>query len=122
MQHFADIALPPVVNGELKFYPSKYVTTYKNWLENIQDWCISRQLWWGHRIPAYFLPTAEGEEEKFVVALTVEDALAKAKKIAGVISEKVGFTWAWTLPSSDEEIPHQIDWDEEGPEFDDLPF
>ena len=83
MQHFADIALPPVVNGELKFYPSKYVTTYKNWLENIQDWCISRQLWWGHRIPAYFLPTAEGEEEKFVVALTVEDAVAKAKKIAG---------------------------------------
>ena len=83
MQHFADIALPPVVNGELKFYPSKYVTTYKNWLENIQDWCISRQLWWGHRIPAYFLPTEEGEEEKFVVALTVEDALAKAKKIAG---------------------------------------
>ena len=83
MQHFADIALPPVVNGELKFYPSKYVTTYKNWLENIQDWCISRQLWWGHRIPAYFLPTAEGEEEKFVVALTVEDALTKAKKIAG---------------------------------------
>ncbi len=83
MQHFADIALPPVVNGELKFYPSKYVTTYKNWLENIQDWCISRQLWWGHRIPAYFLPTEEGAEEKFVVALTVEDALAKAKKIAG---------------------------------------
>ncbi|MCQ2194199.1 MAG: valine--tRNA ligase [Paludibacteraceae bacterium] len=83
MQHFADIALPPVVNGELKFYPSKYVSTYKNWLENIQDWCISRQLWWGHRIPAYFLPTAEGAEEKFVVALTVEDALAKAKKIAG---------------------------------------
>ncbi len=83
MQHFADIALPPVVNGELKFYPSKYVSTYKNWLENIQDWCISRQLWWGHRIPAYFLPTEEGDEEKFVVALTVEDALAKAKKIAG---------------------------------------
>lgn len=83
MQHFADIALPPVLNGELKFYPSKYVSTYKNWLENIQDWCISRQLWWGHRIPAYFLPTDEGAEEKFVVALTVEEALAKAKKIAG---------------------------------------
>lgn len=48
--------------------------------------------------------------------------IKKAKKIAGVISEKVGFIWAWTLPSSDEEIPHQIDWDEEGPEFDDLPF
>ena len=58
MQHFADIALPPVMNDELKFYPPKYKTTYKNWLENIQDWCISRQLWWGHRIPAYFLPTA----------------------------------------------------------------
>ena len=83
MKHFADIALPPVLEGKIKFYPTKYVTTYRNWLENIQDWCISRQLWWGHRIPAYFLPTAEGEEEKFVVALTKEDALAKAKKIAG---------------------------------------
>ena len=81
MQHMADIALPPVLNGELKFYPNKYVTTYKNWLENIQDWCISRQLWWGHRIPAYFLPeTAEGEE-RFVVALTEEEALKKAKEI-----------------------------------------
>ena len=83
MKHFADIALPPVLEGKIKFYPTKYVTTYRNWLENIQDWCISRQLWWGHRIPAYFLPTAEGEEEKFVVALTKEEALEKAKKIAG---------------------------------------
>ena len=83
MQHFADIALPPVMNDELKFYPSKYKTTYKNWLENIQDWCISRQLWWGHRIPAYFLPTAEGEEEKYVVALNEDDALAKAQKMPG---------------------------------------
>ena len=81
MKHMADIALPPVMNGELKFYPTKYVTTYKNWLENIQDWCISRQLWWGHRIPAYFLPTAEGEEERYVVALNEEDALKKAKEI-----------------------------------------
>ncbi|MCQ2268444.1 MAG: valine--tRNA ligase [Bacteroidaceae bacterium] len=81
MQHMADIALPPVLNGELKFYPQKYVTTYKNWLENIQDWCISRQLWWGHRIPAYFLPeTAEGEE-RFVVALNEEEALKKAQAI-----------------------------------------
>ena len=54
MQHFADIALPPVMNGEMNSYPAKYKTTYKNWLENIQDWCISRQLWWGHRIPAYY--------------------------------------------------------------------
>jgi len=79
MKHMADIALPPVLNGEIKFYPTKYVTTYRNWLENIQDWCISRQLWWGHRIPAYFITTAEGEEEKFVVALTAEEALAKAQ-------------------------------------------
>ncbi len=83
MQHFADIALPPVLEGKLKFYPTKYVTTYRNWLENIQDWCISRQLWWGHRIPAYFLPTAEGEEEQYVVALTVEEALEEARKIPG---------------------------------------
>ena len=83
MQHFADIALPPVLEGKLKFYPTKYVTTYRNWLENIQDWCISRQLWWGHRIPAYFLPTPEGEEEKYVVALTVEEALEEARKMPG---------------------------------------
>ena len=83
MQHFADIALPPVMNDELKFYPAKYKTTYQNWLENIQDWCISRQLWWGHRIPAYFLPTAEGEEERYVVAENVEKALELAKAIPG---------------------------------------
>ena len=83
MQHFADIALPPVLEGKIKFHPTKYVTTYRNWLENIQDWCISRQLWWGHRIPAYFLPTAEGEEEKFVVALTKEEALEEARKMEG---------------------------------------
>ena len=83
MKHFADIALPPVLNGDIKFYPTKYVTTYRNWLETIQDWCISRQLWWGHRIPAWFLPTAEGEEEKFVVALTAEEALEQAKAMPG---------------------------------------
>ena len=73
MKHFADIALPPVLNGELKFYPQKYVNTYKNWLENIQDWCISRQLWWGHRIPAYYY----NEAGDFVVAETREKALNK---------------------------------------------
>ena len=83
MKHFADIALPPVLEGKIKFYPTKYVNTYRNWMENIQDWCISRQLWWGHRIPAYFLPTAEDEEEKYVVALTPEEALEEAKKIPG---------------------------------------
>ena len=78
MQHFADIALPPVLNGEMRFYPQKYVNTYKNWLENIQDWCISRQLWWGHRIPAYYY-----EGEKFVVAETAEKALELARKDSG---------------------------------------
>ena len=83
MQHFADIALPPVMNDELKFYPAKYKTTYNNWLSNIQDWCISRQLWWGHRIPAYFLPTAEDEGEKFVVAESLEQAVELAKAVPG---------------------------------------
>ena len=76
MKHFADIALPPVLNDELKFYPQKYVNTYKNWLENIQDWCISRQLWWGHRIPAYYY----NEEGDFVVAETREKALKLAQE------------------------------------------
>ena len=89
MKHFADIALPPVLEGKIKFHPEKYVNTYRNWLENIQDWCISRQLWWGHRIPAYFLPTAEGEEEKFVVALTAEEALEEARKIKGFENLKI---------------------------------
>ena len=78
MKHFADIALPPVMNDELKFYPAKYKNTYKNWLENIQDWCISRQLWWGHRIPAYYY-----EDDKFVVAETAEKALELARKESG---------------------------------------
>ena len=81
MQHFADIALPPVMNDDIVFYPPKYKTTYKNWLENIQDWCISRQLWWGHRIPAYYYPS--NEEDNYVVALTVEEALKKAKAKTG---------------------------------------
>ncbi|MBR2233723.1 MAG: class I tRNA ligase family protein, partial [Prevotella sp.] len=80
MKHFADIALPPVLNGEMKFYPQKYVNTYKNWLENIQDWCISRQLWWGHRIPAYYY---QDSPEKFVVAETAEKALELARKESG---------------------------------------
>ena len=78
MQHFADMALPPVMNDELKFYPAKYKNTYKNWLETIKDWCISRQLWWGHRIPAYFLP-----QGGYVVAETPEEALELAKKKTG---------------------------------------
>ena len=78
MQHFADMALPPVMNDELKFYPAKYKNTYRNWLENIKDWCISRQLWWGHRIPAYYLPKGG-----FVVAETPEQALELAREKTG---------------------------------------
>lgn len=78
MQHFADLALPPVMNDDIKFYPSKYKNTYRHWLENIKDWCISRQLWWGHRIPAYYLP-----EGGYVVAETAERALALAKEKTG---------------------------------------
>ncbi len=83
MQHFADIALPPVMNDELKFYPTKYKNTYNNWLTNIQDWCISRQLWWGHRIPAYYLSAPNAEVEEFVVAETAEEALRLAKEKTG---------------------------------------
>ena len=84
MQHFADMALPPVMEDELKFYPAKYKNTYRNWLENIKDWCISRQLWWGHRIPAYFLP-----EGGYVVAETAEEALKLAKEKSGNANLKV---------------------------------
>ena len=79
MKHFADIALPPVMNDELKFYPAKYKNTYKNWLENIQDWCISRQLWWGHRIPAYYY----NENDDYVVAENAEKALELAREKSG---------------------------------------
>lgn len=78
MQHFADLALPPVMNDEIKFYPTKYKNTYRHWLENIKDWCISRQLWWGHRIPAYYLP-----EGGYVVAETIDEAVKLAQEKSG---------------------------------------
>ena len=78
MRHFADIALKPVMEGEIVFHPAKYKSTYRNWLENIQDWCISRQLWWGHRIPAYYYG-----EEQYVVAETAEEALLLAREQSG---------------------------------------
>ncbi|MBQ7448683.1 MAG: valine--tRNA ligase [Paludibacteraceae bacterium] len=95
MKHFAEIALPPVLNGEMQFYPQKYVNTYRAWLENIQDWCISRQLWWGHRIPAYYVEQETKSKEQgamsddryaedvFVVAETKEKALELAKQKTG---------------------------------------
>lgn len=78
MQHFADLALPPVMNDEIKFYPTKYKNTYRHWLENIKDWCISRQLWWGHRIPAYYL-----HEGGYVVAESIEEAVKLAQEKSG---------------------------------------
>ena len=78
MQHFADLALPPVMNDEIKFYPTKYKNTYRHWLENIKDWCISRQLWWGHRIPAYYLP-----EGGYVVAENIDEAVKLAQEKSG---------------------------------------
>ncbi|MFV0404483.1 MAG: valine--tRNA ligase [Bacteroides graminisolvens] len=78
MEHMAQIALEPVMNDDIKFYPPKYKNTYRHWMENIKDWCISRQLWWGHRIPAYFLP-----EGGYVVAVTEEEALKKAQEKTG---------------------------------------
>ena len=80
MRHFADIALPPVMDDEIEFYPKKYKNTYRHWLENIKDWCISRQLWWGHRIPAYYFKDAEGKNAT-VVAETTEEALKLAQEI-----------------------------------------
>ncbi len=78
MEHLAQIALEPVMKDDIKFYPPKFKNTYRHWMENIKDWCISRQLWWGHRIPAYFLP-----EGGYVVAETEEKALELAKEKCG---------------------------------------
>lgn len=74
MEHLAKPALKAVMDDDIKFYPAKYKNTYRYWMENIKDWCISRQLWWGHRIPAYYLPKGG-----FVVATSKEEALALAK-------------------------------------------
>ncbi len=106
MEHLADIALTPVMEDDIHFYPSKFKNTYRHWMENIKDWCISRQLWWGHRIPAYFLP-----EGGYVVAETVEKALELAKEKTGNQSltasdlcqdEDVLDTWfsSWLWPIS----------------------
>ena len=107
MQHFADIALPPVMDDDIEFYPKKYKNTYRHWLENIKDWCISRQLWWGHRIPAYYFDN-NGKQD-FVVAETAEEALKLAQqKNANIKAEDLEQesdcldTWfsSWLLPIS----------------------
>ena len=83
MKPLAEPAIAAVKSGETRFVPERWSKIYYNWMENIQDWCISRQLWWGHRIPAYYLPAAKGEEPRVVVAETPEAALAKARALPG---------------------------------------
>ena len=78
MSDLAKPALDAVMNDDIKFYPAKFKNTYRHWMENIKDWCISRQLWWGHRIPAYYLP-----QGGFVVAPTAEEALQLAREKSG---------------------------------------
>ena len=75
MESLAKPALAAVMNGDINFYPEKFKNTYAHWMENIKDWCISRQLWWGHRIPAYYLPN-----RKFVVARNADEALNIARQ------------------------------------------
>ena len=111
MQHFADIALPPVMDDDIVFYPTKYKNTYRNWLENIKDWCISRQLWWGHRIPAFYekelLAQTGAEnypENKIIVAPTIEAAAEKSGLSADALVQDEGAldTWfsSWLWPIS----------------------
>jgi valyl-tRNA synthetase len=82
MQHFADISLAPVMDDIIGFVPEKYKNTYRIWLENIQDWCISRQLWWGHRIPAWYYTAPDGSTQ-IAVALDEEKALEVARQQSG---------------------------------------
>lgn len=107
MQQLAKPALENVMNGNIKFYPDNMKNTYRHWMENIKDWCISRQLWWGHRIPAWYF--GEGDND-FVVAETIEEALTLAKEKSGKAilaedlkqDEDVLDTWfsSWLWPIS----------------------
>ena len=80
MKELAEPALEHVMNGDIKFHPKKFENTYRHWMENIRDWCISRQLWWGHRIPAWYFGSGEND---FVVAKTLEEALRVASEKSG---------------------------------------
>jgi len=77
MDQLAKPALDYVLNGDIKLIPEKFTNTYRHWMENVKDWCISRQLWWGQQIPAWYLPNGQ-----YVIAKTNEEALEEAKKIS----------------------------------------
>lgn len=94
MQKFSEPALKAVMDGEVNFYPENLKNTYRHWMENIKDWCISRQLWWGHQIPAYYYGKGDND---FVVAKTIEEAAIKA-------SEKEGKTINTTDLKQDEDV------------------
>ncbi len=87
MKELAQPALDNVMNDEIRFHPDKFKNTYKHWMENIRDWCISRQLWWGQRIPAWYY--GKGEDE-YVIAKTEEEAVEKARQKSG--NDKLGKT------------------------------
>ncbi|MDX1409541.1 MAG: class I tRNA ligase family protein, partial [Saprospiraceae bacterium] len=81
MKSLAEPALKAVLDEEIVFFPSKYQNIYRHWMENIRDWCISRQLWWGQRVPAYYL--GEGDDEQVFVATTAAEALEMARADTG---------------------------------------
>ena len=80
MKELAEPALNAVMNGEIKFHPDNLKNTYRHWMENVQDWCISRQLWWGHRIPAWYYGKGEND---YVIAKTIDEAVKLASEKAG---------------------------------------
>ncbi len=110
MQHFADIALPPVMNGDIKFHPEKYKNTYKNWLENIQDWCISRQLWWGHRIPSWYYPE---EIKKNTDNIKFDHVVAEDEQTAKEMIRKIYKGKGYGAKEIDDALNHLVYQDED---------
>ena len=115
MDTLAKVALETVESGKTRFIPDKYMNTYRHWMENARDWCISRQLWWGQRIPAWYLP-----DGSFVVAETPEDALAEAqKKVSGITAAELRqdedvldtwfSSWLWPISVFDPDAPGHPD-------------
>ncbi len=86
MKELSKPAFENVMNDDIQLVPAKFKNTYRHWMENVKDWCISRQLWWGHRIPAYYLPNSND----FVVAESAEKALKLAKEKTGDANLKIG--------------------------------